>query len=244
MLLVSGVSVRGLNKNRCDDRFRYRVINQSIGIIAVADGAGSAKRGDAGALTCVSSSISFFLHHRKTLTQKENTPGLIKKAFHFAYLSILAVSRKMNLELKDLATTLIIAVIYSDSVFTGHIGDGGVVIKTKDNLIVLSEPEKSEYINETSFITDRNWINSLRINQIHTEIEGVFVFTDGCQRGILRYEGERWIPYDKFFNPVLKFFKGCTEKRIFQRDLKLLLNSEKFLKISRDDRTLVVGGYL
>ena len=104
---------------------------------------------------------------------------------------------------------------------------------------MISEPEKSEYVNETVFLTGDEWESVLRVREI-AGFNSLAIFTDGIQLGVLTKEGDKYQPYERFFNTLFNYASKVKDEGEASREVENLLKSEKFLRLSDDDKTLVV----
>lgn len=234
------------NSIPCQDACSYKKISEDAGIFAIADGAGSAKNSEIGSKLIVETSIKITSNYLKKISiNKRNCKNIIFNIFKETRTELIKKSNELNTDVKNLAATLILVLMYPNKIISGHIGDGGVVahLSNKDDFIIISEPERQEYINETTFITSNNWDSALRIIHKNIKIDNIFVFSDGIQRGVLNYKDNRYVPYNNFFNPIYKFLLKKNNNNFIIQELKSLLSSEKMNKISYDDKSLAIGFY-
>jgi hypothetical protein len=143
--------------------------------------------------------------------------------------------------LRELACTIIVVLTYEDTIAVAHVGDGAVVAKTNDGLKLISEPEESEYVNEVVPLTSMEWEKSLRISAKVSGVEGVAVFTDGCQRAALLRTQNGLQPYDRFFEPLFAYAQELDNLIYGEQDIRDLLASQKMSENSEDDKTLVIS---
>jgi len=234
-LLVFGASVGGFLHEKdgsgCQDAWKYRYIPPNMLIIAVSDGAGSSKKGELGAKMATDCAVN--------ISPKQNLRELVSECVYNARKALEEKGKEDSIELGELACTLIVVAIREDKGYVAHIGDGAVVSELGDELEVISEPEESEYVNETTFLTDEAWELALRVREI-AKFNALAIFTDGIQRGVLVKRGNEYIPYKGFFNPLFNYASSVKEEEKACKEIENLLKSEKFLKLSEDDKTLVI----
>lgn len=233
--IIFGASVSGKHHNDCQDAWDYTSIPGTT-IVMASDGAGGVKEGGLGARIAVESVISSV----KELAESNfDLQGLAKKIVYCVREALEKNSQELQIEHRDLSCTLIITVIQKDNVSVAHVGDGGVVCVFDGKLEMVSDPEKSEYVNEPTFITSKGWESSLRVSEVK-KFNSLAIFTDGIQRGILIKDHENYIPYKEFFDVLFDYASEVNNGQKASGDVKGLLESEKFLKLSDDDKTLVV----
>lgn len=234
--IIFSASVRGKHHNDCQDAWDYTSVSGTT-VVMASDGAGGVKEGGLGARTAVEFAISSV----KGLAESEfDLQGLAKKIVYSVREALEKKSQELQIELRDLSCTLIVTVIQKDNVSVAHVGDGGVVCVFDGKLEMVSEPEKSEYINEPTFITSKGWVSSLRVSDVK-KFDSLAIFTDGIQRGILIKDHENYLPYKEFFDVLFDYASEVNDIQKASGDVKGLLKSEKFLKLSDDDKTLVVA---
>ena len=226
----------------CQDACMYEILPLNCGVIAVADGLGSASKSDTGAQIAVEAALDA---GKATISKKKiaetNLSDVAKEAVAFARKELEAKATKEQCSLHDLACTIIVAIFYEDSVSVAHIGDGAVVAKTEEGLRLISAPGDSEYVNEVIPLTTKDWEQSLRITPKISGVECVAVFTDGCQRAALLRSQNGLQPYDRFFEPLFSYAQELEVLEEGEQDIRDFLASQKMSEHSEDDKTLVIA---
>jgi serine/threonine protein phosphatase PrpC len=164
-----------------DDDFGYHFLEETgWGIIAVADGAGSAKFSRKGSLLACNSITDYFksipteewdllsdsiigeLHESKAENQRAISSFCIKnlgKAAFGALNAIKAEADSKEAMVKDYSTTLIFALVkeFDDKLFITSfwVGDGGIGIFSKEpnTVSLLGVPDSGEFSGQTRFLT-------------------------------------------------------------------------------------------
>jgi hypothetical protein len=226
----------------CQDAFAYEILPSGIGIIAVADGLGSALFSDFGARDAVDTLV---LKAKQTLlnniSEKSDLLNVITEAIRASRDILEEKALIYQCKLRDLACTLILIIIDKDKAIVAQIGDGAVVAKTSEGLVLISGPGDSEYANEVSPLTSKAWESSLRISSIYSGITGIIAFTDGLQRAALKKSSDGFIPFDRFCEPLFQYVSEITDVKEAETDIKTLLSSKKICDNSEDDKTLVIA---
>jgi len=243
-LTVIGASVRGPGHERsgtpCQDAWSWQPRGSDSGVIAVADGLGSAARSEVGAQLAVSVAC----HAAAQLLNGEGTIGVLEAAVRTgasaARRALEARAREDDLPLSALACTLIVVAIQGDRAAAAHIGDGAVVADAADGIALVSAPDSSEYANEVVPITGERWSGSLRVSEPCSGVRSLAVFTDGCQRAALRKLPDGFAPHEPFFRPVFAYARGAAGALGGSEEIQELLSSAKLVKNSEDDKTLVL----
>lgn len=164
-----------------DDAFEYMFHDETgWGIIAVADGAGSAKYSRKGSEIACESVIEFFKNlEKETIGEIESSiqrylsdesdenrnklssllGGQLVKAAFTAQQNIKEEATKKEAEVKNYSTTLIFALVkkYQNKYLIASfwVGDGGIGIydKDKNEVSVLGTPDSGEFAGQTRFLT-------------------------------------------------------------------------------------------
>jgi len=164
-----------------DDAFEFRFDEDTgWGIVAVADGAGSAKFSRKGSLIACATIVEYFtlmdaekfveidtIIQAYLTVQNEETLKAINNQFitHLGSAALLAQNKireeatKNLAEMRDFSTTLIFALVKKyDNKFviaSFWVGDGGIGIfnKEKNEVFVLGTPDSGEFAGQTRFLT-------------------------------------------------------------------------------------------
>ena len=232
------------NQQLCQDAHHWQLLPGNLLVTAAADGAGSASQGKVGAMVAVETAI-------ETLAMKEITPDiLVDDALVQSLLNdaLLAAKKAVEDEAvacskqpQDLATTLIIMLATPDMVGVAQIGDGLAVAKdNQGNLLALTKPDNGEYINQTTFLTSPDALDTAQIKLWRETIVNVGVLTDGLQMLALNMlVGE---PHKPFFFPLFDFVENVEDQTLAKEQLVRFLGSERITQRTDDDLTLILAG--
>jgi len=149
-------------------------------VIALADGAGSAKASDVGAAIATETATQFVAQNFEAL-YIETDGQLVKFQICEAVLSKLeAASKEMACKLSDLASTLLLAAVKDDRFLMVHIGDGVIGCLKGSEMVVASKPHNGEFANETVFTTSAGSIDVMKIIKGEIgQINGFVLMSDG-----------------------------------------------------------------
>lgn len=242
-----GKSVIGLSHEKrnipCQDAHKWKIVDDKWLIIAVADGAGSAKHSDIGAKIAVSSAIytlSRKLEEGIIPETKNEWRELLMKALDTTLGVVLCKSEELNKSKRDLASTLILVVLGQSISAAMQIGDGASVIQNKEGeLLLFTRPDESLYINETTFLVSKQAIGTSQFAFMECPAESIAVFSDGIQMLSLKYPD--WEPSTGFFNPIFKSVKNSLNLDQTGTSLESFLLSEKVRNKTDDDITLFLA---
>jgi hypothetical protein len=233
----------------CQDASECCVVSNQKGesvLIAIAcDGAGSALRSEYGAsMTCrlITKAVKDFVHKENSITgiKQEN----IEMWINNVCLTLDQQAIKENLSLRDFACTLIAAIISTKLAIFIQVGDGAIVIAdsdTPDEFYWVFWPERGDYANTTSFITDTNFKAHLQFDYIEKQIKEVAILTDGLQHLALQYDSSS--AYKPFFDGLFPPIRGINIEKMenMSNALANYLSSPKINQRTDDDKTLILA---
>jgi hypothetical protein len=237
---IVGASARGASHLRsghpCQDAFRA-LEHDGAFAIAVADGLGSAARSDLGSQVATLAAVS-----RAVLFADDDPAEAAFDGIAAARAALSALAGGDMGRLPELACTLMVAAGNADGIGIAHIGDGAVVGRRCDEWFVLSPPGPSEYLNETDPITVRDWDERVRVMCALDGVDGLALFTDGCQHAALRRSPDGLLRAHKgFLRPLFDFARSGVSVPDARTALGDLLAGHKLGEHSDDDKTLVLA---
>jgi hypothetical protein len=263
---VLAASVPGTSHIRqgkgCDDAHGHIVLdNPTTLIAAVADGAGSASLGGVGARVAVEEVVRW-LGERLVTDVPQNEPawhdalsGAFAAARQALELRVNAVMRDepsayeqdhevaaghnpSSVQLRDLATTLLVGVAADGWLAWAHVGDGALVAFDEgDSPVTVSWPSHGPYLDETVFLTSAHYADETGIGVVETSnIAALALLTDGIELIALDFRAEE--PYLPFFEAMLRYVRGNDSST---EDLAAFLASDAVSERTDDDRTLLLA---
>ncbi|MDP2211080.1 MAG: PP2C family serine/threonine-protein phosphatase [Candidatus Aquicultor sp.] len=225
----------------CQDSFAFKTIDEDFAVAAIADGLGSASKADMGAEVAVKSAVESVETAIKAAPEGVDIETLAKDAVTAARRALENKAKTEECSLRDLACTLLVVITLKDSVAAVHIGDGALVVDSDNGLHLITGPGESEYTNEVTPLTSQDWERSIRSTSIISGVNGIALFTDGCQRAGLKKADNSYTPFEGFFRPLFKYAARIDDFEQANQDIHDLLASDKLSEHSEDDKTLVLG---
>jgi serine/threonine protein phosphatase PrpC len=233
----------------CQDASACTLLNttggSSVLVAVAADGAGSARKSDIGAsLAC-----SLFIEEMKSLFELEGGVDEITADFVKGWITrfqneVALRAEAEELKPRDFACTLLAAVVGTDKAAFAQIGDGAIVISSREEpeeYNYVFWPQQGEYANITNFLTDPEAHDKIEHTLVNGEIDEVAIFSDGIQNLALHYESKT--AHSPFFGPVFSWLRpapdGYSEK--LSSSLASYLNSQKINDCTDDDKTLILA---
>lgn len=163
---------------------------------------------------------------------------LLDDAMSATRAQLAKAARRSKHPIGDLATTLALVVASPDGVWAAQVGDGSVVVDQPDgSLLAVADGEREEYLNETTFLTSKNWRAACVLEEVPLPVESIALLTDGL--GLLALDltdGGR--PHLPFFKPLLGFARADDAE---PAELERFLESERVATRTDDDVTLLLA---
>jgi hypothetical protein len=244
---VVDVKVRGSSHERtglpCQDAYKWDWIQEGKSlIVAVSDGAGSAKFSDKGSQLATEKVVTHLLHNPALshLTEESQWRQLVTEAAQEALNTLQELAKQENHSLREYACTLLIVAITPEWIAGFQIGDGAIVLQAPDEPPhTLFPAEKGEYLNETIFLTSQNSLNHAKTAFKKGIYKYIACFTDGIS--LLALQMPQEIPHEPFFKPLFAYVDSeeasPEEKR---QELTQFFTSEKIRRRTDDDITLIL----
>lgn len=213
----------------CEDASSVAVTDDGTLLVAVADGAGSARLAAEGSRRAVDAAMS-------ALGRGLDLCEVLAEARRA--LEPTTDESDDGVALGDRATTLLVvrASHGSGEIETAQVGDGAVVIRTSDGLEVFAADAKGEYLNETCFLTSDRWAEEARVSRRPLEgVDGLAALTDGLQ--LVALDLASGAPHAPFFAPFFAFV--ATDGDVVA--LEDFLGSDRVAERTDDDVTLAIA---
>lgn len=233
----------------CQDAYRCEVAETPQGqvlIAVVSDGAGSASEGARGA-AYVCNELLEQIHGKLPHLASPTTADWLKDSIASAREGLLAEADRLGLPPRELAATLLCVVLAEQWSAFAQVGDGAIVTPEAgtDSWAWLFWPQRGEYANTTSFLTDPAAMQILQLDTLPHAQDEVAMFTDGLQHLLLHYEQQT--VHSPFFERMLRPIRLSTadgEDRELSAELAKYLNSSTVTSRADDDLTLLMASRL
>ena len=245
-----GVSVVGTSHVArgvpCQDAHAGVVLDDGTMLLAVADGAGSARFAAEGAPHAVQTVIGWVASELAAGPPEtdEAWRGLLMDALARTRVALEDLAAEMEgAALRDFATTLLLAVITRETLATLQVGDGAIVLRSASGedkeLHVLTPQAVGEYVNETTFceVTSEDAVERVLIAvNASAPVDAVSMFTDGVQ--FLAVESRSNLAHGPFFAPLFAF---AGQAEADPEELTSMLSADRVNELTDDDKTLVLA---
>jgi hypothetical protein len=230
----------------CDDFgacLEARSTDESVLILVVSDGAGSAAHSSVGSQIAT----RVFAECACRFVRGGGTPSSLSDKVASEWLDdirdrIGASASQKAASPREFAATLVGCIVASDTAVFLHVGDGSAVYRLNgtSDWIVASWPAQGEYVATTYFVTD-DPEPQLRLSYIEGSVQEVALFSDGIERLVLDFSNRTaFAPFfERMFSPLKRQIWG--RDRALSRQLKEYLDSPAVCEKTDDDKTLLLA---
>lgn len=238
MNTTGAVSVAGLTseqKLKLNQDFALSAQTPLGNIVAVSDGAGSGIHSNIGS-RCLCRTVVRAIQTDPKINDVSEFSELIVHSVEKSLRTLRRLSNIYQLEagITDFSATLLVAVQYNDHCYCAHLGDGACMFfNSDDEPIKISLPDNGEYLNETYFVTDKDWKTKLRCFELAERKANCLIMSDGVTPFALRNKD----PFLNFTKPLLNFLKTATFDEATMA-VNAMLNSSDARKVSKDDKSI------
>ncbi|WP_421877256.1 PP2C family serine/threonine-protein phosphatase [Pacificispira sp.] len=232
----------------CQDFGRLALPDENTVIAAFADGAGSARFSHLGARAAVDAALPWI---RDRIADAPGLRGAVsrlspERLFDGLTNTVQAAIRETandnRLSLDDLACTLTVVALAPNGVSVAQIGDGIVVARlSHQDYTLLIQPDRGEYANETSFVTDPDAADRLRVRSLEGPVRFVSAATDGL--AAVSVDNRAQTPHAPFFSPIDLFTRQSGSALEVHDGIRAFLASDRLSAKVEDDLTLMVCGW-
>jgi hypothetical protein len=217
--------------------------NQSVLILVVSDGAGSANHSSIGAQITArvfAECACRFLREGGTLNSLSNK--VASEWLDDIRDRISVAASQKDAKPREFASTLVGCLVGADKAIFLHVGDGSAVYRLNDasDWIVASWPAQGEYAATTYFVTD-DPEPQFRLSCVEGNVQEVALFSDGIERLVLDFSNQTaFAPFfERMFSPLKRQVRG--RDRTLSRLLKEYLDSPAVCEKTDDDKTLLLA---
>jgi hypothetical protein len=227
----------------CQDAYSLAMLSPETLVIAIADGAGSARYAEDGAGLVVSHGIGALcarLDGAGTALDETILKDILHEGMVAARNAVEAEASVRQVSAHDLAATLILLIARPELIAAAQVGDGAIVIADETGKIIgLTLPPLEEYINETTFITSAEALRTAQTIVWRGRAVQLAAFSDGLQLLCLKWP--KRLPHEAFFSPLFHFMGNMTDELQAGHELGSFLSSERIKELTDDDLTLVLA---
>lgn len=219
---------------------QFSLAGEPLLVVAVADGAGSASHSQVGSqLACRQAldAVRAALQSCSQLTAVSR--DIAVNWFQTVRLHLDHKAAQLSLPVRELACTLLVAVIGSEHAVFCQVGDGALVAGPDDEVQPVFWPQSGEYVNTTHFLTTPMLADCLMFESRPGRLNRLAAFTDGLQSVALNYAARQ--AHQPFFRPLFASLNSASDPEDLRKPMREFLESEKLAQRTDDDLTLVLA---
>lgn len=245
---VVSAAVQGVSHVRqdlpCQDAAGYQVRADGVLVIALADGAGSARFSELGAVFAVEEALRVLSDAPDRFAEEERWEELLREVFSAARQAVMQLAENPEsgepASPREYACTLTCAIAMGDRLAVGQVGDGAAVaVDANGDLFALTRLQRGEYANETHFLVEEDALDHLVIEVTDRPVKALAVMSDGLIRLALKMPSQE--PHAPFFQPLFRFVESVEDGVSADQQLAGFLNSERVNARTDDDKSLVLA---
>lgn len=168
----------------CQDK-TLRMEWNGVHVIALADGAGSARLSHYGAERVVRDVAAYIAEHFQECFDCNDARKVKQELLETLHQGLSAEALQHGYGVKDLASTLLLAAVNEKNFILAHIGDGVIGYLDGDTLKDASTPDNGEFSNVTTFVTSAETLASMRLFKGELKSKDAFVLmSDGTEQSL------------------------------------------------------------
>lgn len=219
----------------CQDK-TYAYSENRMNIIALADGAGSAKLSHFGAETVTKFICNEISDQFDEYYSQANASYVAKQLMSGIENTLDQKAKELNCDTGDLASTLLLAAVKDDRYILVHIGDGVIGYYKNNEIKTASQPSNGEFANTTVFTTSPNAAASIKMLKGTLDgIRGFVLMSDGSEASL--YDKRKKVPAQA----LKKIMEMCSYIRLEKIQEHLQCDFENIIKYkTTDDCSLAI----
>jgi Protein phosphatase 2C len=228
----------------CQDYSLGRVISvkhETVLLAACADGAGSAEFSDVGALLACA---TYLEQAEADLLQETDPIRFVDREavlrWHMAARErVAAEAADRGVPVRELACTLLTAIVGETWAVFSQVGDGAIVRGNDVGCEPVFWPQNGEYANTTFFLTDDSLAERVQFMRVEEAVARLAILTDGLQMLALDFAAQR--SHNPFFLPIFRGLEGSEDLGQLALSLTEFLQSPRVNERTNDDKTLLLA---
>jgi hypothetical protein len=213
---------------------------ETVLLLACADGAGSAEHAEIGARIACQSIVHEIREAFGGGVRLSDIDAGMMTSWHSRARELLIAEADLRpTRLREFACTLLTAIVGEQYALFSQIGDGAIVLQENDSYGAVFWPQSGEYLNTTNFLTDEEFESRLEFRVHPKRVDELALLTDGLQMLALRYE-EKSV-HGPFFHSMFAALRATDDASTLQTPLHNFLTSSSVNRRTDDDKTLILA---
>lgn len=219
----------------------FEVIGGTVFHAVVADGAGSASHAEQGS-QCVVDSV---METTRSLIGEGESDlrKVLFQALTNARANLIHLAAELQIELKQLSTTVLAVIVGPHGGIAMQVGDGVIAVSEEaEQWAWVIWPQHGEFINSTSFLTDEDALAKMEEAVLGPSVLDICLCSDGLESLALNYSERS--AHSPFFSALLKELHplhDTDEQNALSQQLKQFIVSDRVRSRSDDDISIVIA---
>lgn len=218
----------------CEDVIKA-VTTEDMAVIALADGAGASSKAFDGATIATEKCSKWLLNNFECAYSAKLSDVRHRLLYNTIKQSIKRKATIEKTKMEEYSSTLLFVAIKEGRYVAGHIGDGVIgVITTDGDDVVLSEPERGEFANNTFFTTSSQINKHFRLHRgAINNITSFFLMSDGSADCLYNQKGNTFAPAINKF--AVSLAKASDAEVALVNDALINVMEQHFSSRTNDD---------
>lgn len=224
-----------LEGTRGQDRTAY-LAHSGVHVLCLADGAGSASRGEYGAEALVAEGCRLLAERFADFVESQDGAALKLEITRHLLARLEASSERLGVEVKELAATFLAVAATKDRFLIIHVGDGVIGYVRDGHGLVASGPENSEFANQTTFVTSEAAATGMRILRGNLQgVAGFVLMSDGTAASLYNSRTRELAPACAKLVSMVSAAPGAqTKNPAYRKQLRRLVDT-RIRSATKDD---------
>lgn len=227
----------------CQDACRVQQFkhgDQSLAVVACADGAGSASHAEFGARIACDRFVEIVGESLRRDQFAEPSKEWAVECCSKLRDGLGHQAKQLDVPIRQVACTFLGAILEEGRASFLQIGDAAMVIRVERfGLAPVFWPASGEYVNTTFFLSDDEFADRLQFDSRAASVMEFAAFTDGLERLALSF-GTR-SAHEPFFARMFATLRASEDVGQLFKPLRQFLESELVNDRTDDDKTLILG---
>jgi hypothetical protein len=213
---------------------------ETVLVLACADGAGSARHAAIGASIAVQAIVA---EVRQALTDGTRVAGIdaatMTEWLRRVRQAIATEAEARSCPIREFACTLLTAIVGEQFAVFSQIGDGVIVREENEAYQFVFWPQSGEYLNTTNFLTEPAFERKLEFQAHAGAVRELALLTDGLQMLALSYAARS--VHGPFFQPLFQSLRAAETADALKEPLRNFLTSPAINRRTDDDKSLILA---
>lgn len=222
----------------CQDS-SFAALHAGVLLLAVADGAGSAANAADGSKLAVSTAAALMTSFLDSGKRESDINADVLRGWMSDIHAVLeADATGRTISSRELACTMLIAIVGEKSAAFAQIGDGAMVILDGAAYRPVFWPATGEFHNTTFFVTESRFNDNIQIEVLDRAIDELALFSDGLEMLALNYANKA--AHAPFFAPLFRSLRSGSPVELAE-PMRQFLDSKAINDRTDDDKTLILA---